>query len=331
MDHLTGLRAFARVVEAGSFTAAAQFLSMSQSQVSKAIAALEERLGVRLLNRTTRKITPTEVGEEYYRRAKKIILDIDDADASAKDAQNSPGGTLRIDASAMAAQFLILPSIFGFQDKYPALEVHLTVNDRRIDLIESGVDVAVRVGALEDSSMVVRWAGSSASLMVASPAYIEQFGEPTSKEDLRRHNFLMRPGNAGGPRPFSRGAVAAQLDLHGSVRLGNKVLVREAAIAGNGIGFLPRFMIADDLASGRLKIVLPAADWPRTELCLLHPYSRGAPAKVKTFIDFILREWRESGRVTVPDGEVASRQRKVGPKRKKTTDESPEEISELAP
>jgi DNA-binding transcriptional LysR family regulator len=314
MDHLTGLRAFTRVVEAGSFTAAAEFLSLSQSQVSKAVAAIEERLGVRLLNRTTRKITPTEAGEDYYRRCRKILFDLDEADESAKQAQNSPAGILRVDASAMAAQFLLLPSIFAFQEKYPALEVHLTVNDRRIDLIESGIDVAVRVGTLEDSSMVVRWAGSAASMMVASPAYIDRAGEPATKADLKRHNCLVRPGNSGGPRTFSRAAVAFQLGLQGPVRLGNKVLVREAALAGRGIGFLPHFMIERDLANGSLKVLLPEVEWPRMELCLLHPYSRGAPAKVKAFFEFILREWRESGRVTVPEPDAASRQGKAGAK-----------------
>ncbi|MCC6984391.1 MAG: LysR family transcriptional regulator [Bauldia sp.] len=312
MDHLTGLRAFTRVVEAGSFTAAAEFLSLSQSQVSKAIAAIEERLSVRLLNRTTRKITPTEAGEDYYRRCRKILLDLEEADASAKRAQNSPAGILRIDASAMVAQFLLLPSIFAFQEKYPALEVHLTVNDRRIDLIESGVDVAVRVGTLEDSSLVVRWAGSAASLMVASPEYIARMGEPLTKEDLKRHNFLVRPGS--GARTYSRGAVAAELGLQGPVRLGNKVLVREAALAGRGIGFLPEFMVDKDIARGALQPLLGNVRWPRMELGLLHPYSRGAPAKVRAFIEFILKEWRDTGRVTVPEAEAPGRRRKAGVK-----------------
>lgn len=331
MDHLVGLRAFTRVVEAGSFTAAAQFLSMSQSQVSKAVAALEGRLGVRLINRTTRKITPTEAGEEYYRRCKKIIVDLDEADARAKQSQNSPGGVLRIDASAMAAQFLIMPSIFCFNEKYPELEIHLNVHDRHVDLIESGVDVAVRVGAIEDSSMVVRWAGSTESLMVASSDYLARRGEPTSKADLRNHDFLMRPGNAPGRRPFSRATVAAQLDLRGSVRLGNKVLVRDAALAGGGIGFLPRFMVEDDLAAGRLRIVLKDVEWPRLELCLLHPYSRGAPAKVKAFIEFVIREWRESGRVSDPDADAVRRQRNAGANGKARARRALVDIDEFAP
>jgi DNA-binding transcriptional LysR family regulator len=209
----------------------------------------------------------------------------------------------------MVAQFLLLPSIFAFQEKYPALEVHLTVNDRRIDLIESGVDVAVRVGTLEDSSLVVRWAGSAASLMVASPEYIARAGEPLTKEDLKRHNFLVRPGN--GARTYSRAAVAAELGLQGPVRLGNKVLVREAALAGQGIGFLPEFMVDKDLANGTLRPLLANVKWPRMEIGLLHPYSRGAPAKVKAFIEFILKEWRENKRVTVPDAEAAGRKRKA--------------------
>jgi DNA-binding transcriptional LysR family regulator len=328
MDHLTGIRAFTRVVEAGSFTAAAEFLALSQSQVSKAIAAIEERLGVRLLNRTTRKITPTEAGEDYYRRCRKILLDLEEAEASAKGAQNSPAGILRVDASAMVAQFLLLPHIFAFQEKYPALEVHLTVNDRRIDLIEAGVDVAVRVGKLEDSSLVVRWAGTATTVMVASPDYLRRAGEPSNKDQLVGHKFLIRPRHGHGQRSHSGTSVVDALGLQGAVRLGNKVLVREAALAGRGIGFLPLFMVEEDLAEDRLRAVLPGEAWPRVELCLLHPYSRGAPAKVKAFIAFILKEWRDNGRVTVPDADQARSEKRV-PQPAEDGDGLPSDLTEL--
>ncbi|MBT6118686.1 MAG: LysR family transcriptional regulator, partial [Rhodospirillaceae bacterium] len=190
MDHLAGMAVFAKVVEARSFTAAAEQLGLSKSAVSKQISRLEDRLGIRLLNRTTRRLSLTEAGAAYYERCARIVAEAEAADLAITHLQSEPRGVLQVNAPMSFGIAHVAPAIPDFLERYPELRVDMTLNDRVVDLVDEGFDVAIRIGALADSSLIARRLAESRMVAVAAPGYLQRHGAPDRPEDLERHNCL---------------------------------------------------------------------------------------------------------------------------------------------
>lgn len=288
MDRLTGMEAFARVVETGSFTRAAEQLGISRAMVSKHVMELENRLGVRLLNRTTRKLSLTEAGASYYGRTAQIIAEIDEAEQAASRMNLQPRGLLRVNAPMSFGTLHIAPAIPDFIAAYPDVAVELTQNDRVVDLIEEGYDLAVRVGKLPDSSLIARKLAPCRRVLCASPAYLAKRGEPKRPSDLTGHDCLDYTYSPERNLWRLRGPEGeVQVRVDGSFRANNGDTLRAAAIAGLGLISSPSFIVGEDFRSGLLKPVL--CDYRPTELGIhaVYPHNRHVSAKVRSFVDFL--------------------------------------------
>ena len=289
MDRLQGMAVFVRVAEQGSFSVAARQLGLSKSAVSKHVTALEERLGVRLLNRTTRRLALTEVGAVYRDYCARVVQDADEADLAASQHSLEPRGRLRVSAP-MTFGFLHLgPLLPEFLARHPALQVELSLDDRVVDLLEEGVDVAVRIGRLTDSSLVARRFATARTVCAASAAYLARAGTPMVPADLARHNCLRysyrrQPDDWS----FSRGAERVTVRVAGNLQANNGDVLRAAARGGLGIVCLPDFIAGDDIEAGELVRLL--ADWtaPEAPIHAVFPPQRHPSAKLRAFIDFLV-------------------------------------------
>lgn len=280
---------FARVVETKSFTEAARRLGMSKAAVSKQVSKLEERLGARLLNRTTRRLSLTEVGAAFYERCARIVAEAEDAELAVSRLNATPRGTLKIEAPVNFGMQYLAPLLPPFMLKHPELRVEMSFNDSFIDLIEEGCDLAVRIGQLPDSSLVARKLAETKSVICAAPAYWDRHGRPSDPAALAMHDCFaysyLATGNEWrlqGPG----GAVAVRVT--GSLAANNGDVLRQAAVAGLGVVAMPVFMVCDDLRSGRLEPVL--CDWePATRgIYAVYPHNRHLSAKVRAFIDHLV-------------------------------------------
>lgn len=289
VDHLAEMAAFVRVVEAGTFTGAAQRLGWSKSMVSRRIAELEDRLGARLLNRTTRRLSLTEAGDAYYRRCARILAEIDDAEDEIARLSAEPRGTLRVNAPMSFGTQHLAPAIAGFVGRYPQVRIDLTLDDRFVDLIDDGVDVAVRIGVLADSSLIARRLAPSHVVLCASPAYLARRGVPERPADLAAHDCLLYSNAVSVDQwqfPGADGA-AETVRVRGPMVANNGDVLREVAIAGLGIARLPTFIVADALADGRLRPLLCRHRLPETPIHAVYPHSRHLSTKVRAFVDFL--------------------------------------------
>lgn len=297
MDRLQSMAVFARVAEQGSFSAAARQLGLSKSAVSKHVAALEERLGVRLLNRTTRRLALTEVGAVYRDYCAKLVQDAEEADLAATWHSDEPRGRLRVSAPMSFGILHLGPILPEFLARHPALQVELILDDRVVDLLEEGVDVAVRIGRLADSSLIARRFATARSVCVASAAYLARAGTPQRPDDLARHNclrysYLRQPDDW----TFSRDGEPVTVRVGGNLQANNGDVLRAAARSGLGIVCLPDFIIGDDLEGGTLVRLL--ADWaaPDIPIHAVFPSQRHLSAKLRSFVDFlVLRLGGEQG------------------------------------
>ncbi|TWI63682.1 DNA-binding transcriptional LysR family regulator [Pseudoduganella lurida] len=289
MDQLAALRALRRVVELGSFTAAADALGISHTIVSRQIRQLESHLGAQLLNRTTRRFALTDAGRGYYEACRHILDALDDADRAVGHHQAQPGGTLRINAPMAFGTLELAGWLPRFIARYPQLQVDLVCNDRIVDLIGEGFDVALRLTReLPDSTLVARRLATSPILPVASPDYLRRHGTPASPDDLVRHNCLCYTL---AERPFDwtfELPVGGHQTVHvgGNLQANTGVALRSAALAGLGIASSAEFIVRADLRSGDLVPVLPAFPMRPRELYALYPQSRHLAPKVRAFIDF---------------------------------------------
>ncbi len=293
MDRLAALEAFARVAETGSFSAAARGLNLSKSLISRQVSALEAELGARLISRTTRSLTLTEAGRGYYEQVTRILAQMEEADLSVSQLQATPRGRLRINAPMSFSLLRLAPALPDFLALYPEIEVDMVMNDRRVDLMEEGFDLAIRIGRLADSSLVARKLGPMQRLIVASPAYLAEHGTPKMPADLRRHACLCY-SNADtidewrfcepDGRPIS-------IEVKGRVRANNGDLLRIAALRGLGFVDLPNFLVAADIDSGALVPVLQ--DYIRQDggVYAVYPHARYLPPKIRVFIDFLAERW----------------------------------------
>lgn len=293
MDRLTNLEVFNKVVETGSFTAAAERLGLSRAAVSKHIMQLEDRIGVRLLNRTTRRVSPTEMGRAYYDRTARILADLEDADHAVSVLQSEPKGKLRVTAPNSFASNVLGRVATEFLKRYPEIELDFILNDRVVDIVEEGLDLAIRIGDLTDSSLIARRLAPFRRALVASPAYIAEFGGPQSLEDLRKHNCLRYyfPGRYPGWRFVAPDGTERVFEPAGRFAVNNGVVGVEAAVQGLGIGFVPTFIAGAYIRDGKLVPLLP--QWKPREVSIhaVYPPNRHLSAKVRVLIDFLVERW----------------------------------------
>jgi DNA-binding transcriptional LysR family regulator len=295
MDRLGALNAFCRVVEAGGFSAAAAELNISHTVMSKQVRQLEALLGAQLLNRTTRRLAPTEAGQAYYERARRILEDLQDADLAVTQHHAAPKGTLRVNAPMAFGTLDVALWLPRFMARYPELKVDLVCNDRLVDLIEEGFDVALRLAHdLPDSSLMAKRLASSKMLLVASPAYLEQHGTPQIPQDLAKHNCLTYTLV---PRPNEwlfnmRDGSVETVAVRGSLQSNTSLALREAALAGVGITATTSFIVHDDVARGALVPLLSDFMARARELYALYPHNRHLSPKVRAFIDFASEVYR---------------------------------------
>jgi DNA-binding transcriptional LysR family regulator len=279
---------FVCVVESGSFSAAARLLNVGQPAVSKSIALLEERLSVRLLLRSTRGLTPTEAGQAYYERARRVIEEADEADLAARGAGSSLTGRLRISAAVTFARLHIVPAIGRFLDAHPGLNVDLVLDDRNVDLLEEGVDIALRMGQLEDSSMTARKIGEVPRMVVGTPAYFERAGVPASPAELTSHQaILYNQRGGGGTWTIRRENTDVAVVVSGRVAVTAAEGIRAAVLADLGLAVVSEWMFSPELKNGEVRSVL--SDWhlPAIELWAVFPGGRMVSAKTRAFLSFL--------------------------------------------
>ena len=292
MDRFNAMAMFVRVVETGSFSAVAKELNTSQPTVSKQVAALEEQLGTKLLTRSTRHLTLTEVGADYYERCTRILTALEEAEASARHLQTSPVGRLRVAMPVSFGQLCIVPRLHRFLARFPAIQVDLLLNDRFVDLVEEGVDLAVRLGDLADSALVARRLGRSERLLVAAPAYLRVHGEPADPQALKTHNCIVHSQTRSAAEwcfEGPEGPVVVQ--VQGNVRVNHGEALLDLVLNGVGIAVMPRWLLGDRLLRGTLCQVLEDHRLPRLAVHALYPRNRHLPSKVRCFIEFLREEF----------------------------------------
>jgi DNA-binding transcriptional LysR family regulator len=289
MDRITGIQLFIRIVEIGSFSKAAEELRITQPTATKHVAALEERLGARLLNRNTRGVSATEIGLLYYEKCKTIQREIEEADNLATLLQSRLGGTLRVSTSVAFGRRIVTPLVLRFMREHADISVDLSFDDRYVNLVEQGVDIALRMGRLADSSLGSRYLGVNPWLVAASPEYLAQHGEPQTPGDLSRHACLVYSSVQGDERwQFSdpQGRTIT-VQVSGPLRSNNLSAVLAAARAGHGVAVLPWYVAREALADGSIRQVLQGFTLPAQELHAVFPSPKLVPSKVRTFIDFL--------------------------------------------
>ena len=291
MDRMSAMETFVRVVDAGSFSGAAKQLRLGQPAVSKTIAQLEERLGVRLLLRSSHGLTPTEPGRSFYERAKRSIEEADEAEIAARGTAATLSGRLRISAAVTFARLNVIPRLPVFLAEHRALDIDILLDDRNIDLIEAGIDIALRMGQLSDLSLTARKIGESRRRVVGSPAYFEAKGIPQSPADLVNHQAVVYDQGGGGTAwTFRRGTSEASVTVDGRLRVSAAEGVRAGVFAGLGLAVASEWMFAPELKSGAVKSGLD--DWllPAVDLWAVFPTGRQASAKARAFASFIEKE-----------------------------------------
>ena len=290
MDQIGNMAAFVKVVETGSFVRAARLLRLSSTMVSKHVRALEERLGTRLLHRTTRRISLTEAGTLFYERCAELLLALEELEDSASDIHVAPRGLLRVSAPTMFGACRIAPLLPALAERYPGLSVELTLIDRPVDPVQEGVDIAVIIGDVPQMGYMTWLLAMARTVVCAAPDYLERHGAPSHPAELAGHNCFIHTGwlltqgwdfsDADGPLPPIR--------ITGNFRTNGFFDQHTAALAGHGLAVLPRYFVDPDLRSGRLVAVLTDFEGPRMPLRLVYPSGRQLPAKTRVFIDSLV-------------------------------------------
>ncbi|MBW8743478.1 MAG: LysR family transcriptional regulator [Sphingomonas sp.] len=283
------MRVFVRVAERGSLTAVARELGVGQSTVTRQLRELEESIGVPLLSRTTRRVTVTEEGSRYYTHCVQILRLVEQAAEEARSTRGAPAGTVRISCTAAFGILHVSRILFAFQDRYPDIAVDLNLTDERIDLVREGVDVAVRLGPLTDSSMKLRALGQSRRMLVAAPDYLAAHGRPTDPGDLASHQGIRMSNIAGSDMLVlqARNGKRHEIPFGGRLLVDHGLAAREAVAAGRGIVPAHLWIVHDLLAAGRLEPVLPDFSLPSVPLNLLIVPERSGIARVRLLVDFL--------------------------------------------
>lgn len=289
MDKWTEMQVFVEAVKRGSFSSAGRQLSLTPSAVSKLVSRLESRLGVRLLNRTTRTLSLTEGGRAFFKRCVEILADVEDAEDSLTGFGQVPKGLLRINSTPGFAKHQLLPLMPEFQTLYPQLVMEYQLTGQSVDLIGEGVDVAIRLGPLKDTSLVARKLGESQRVICASPSYLETHGVPEKPADLLQHNCLrLSTSEAFNQWQFSSEEGSEMFDVTGSFVTDNVDALYEYALIGGGIARLSGFMVERDIEAGRLVPLLSDYGIERQVIHAVYPHRKYLPAKVRVLVDFLI-------------------------------------------
>lgn len=288
MDQLNAMRTFVRVVQSGSFSAAAREQNSSQATVSKKIAALENRLGVKLIARTSREQSLTQAGAEYHEYCVAMLTELEEVEARVRSRTTTPQGLLRIAVAVPLGRLVLAPLIVEFLAENPDMQVDLSVDERHVDLVAEGIDIAIRARALEDSTLIARPLFENPLLLLASPDYLKRNGEPRTPADLKNHDCivytLMKSLNNW---HFSRGDTETTVAVSGPCRSSSSETNLQMALSGAGIVHAPMWMVREYLQQGRLVQVLKDYRAPNIPINIVYPQNRHVPLKVRCFVDFL--------------------------------------------
>jgi DNA-binding transcriptional LysR family regulator len=297
MDRLTEMEAFATVVDQGGFTDAARKMGISKSAVSKHVSALEARLGARLLNRTTRRVSPTEIGLAYYDRARRVLTDAGEADAMVSSMQSAPSGLLRISVATDFGVNHLSPVLGEFLQEFPDITVNMVLNNRYVELISEGFDMAIRIGELEDSTLRARKLTETTQRMVGAPSYFRKFGRPGKIDDLNEHKLLHYSNNSAGNvwKLTAPSGEKRQVRTAGWLTVNDGQSLLNAAISGLGIAYLPSFLYSDAMKSGQVEEAIPELPVDTQGIYAVYPPGRFTQPKVRAFIDFLVSSFADKG------------------------------------
>ena len=294
MDSVAGMRIFVRVVDAGSFSAAGRQLGVAPSSVSRRISDLEYELGARLFHRTTRKLSLTEAGRLFHERAAQILVEVEEAKLAISQIGGAPSGILRLTVPASVGRLHIAPALAAFQERFPAVQIVLSMTDRLVDLVDEGFDLAIRVGRQRDSSLIARRIGWGRRVVCGSPSYLEKAGMPRVPADLADHNCLTFRSHPGSNLWSFRGPKGtSKVRVSGGLFADNGEALCAAAVAGLGLILVPNWLVGIEIRRGRLRQVLgkfqvvPEA----SPLYAVYPHQRHLPPKVRAFVDFLVERF----------------------------------------
>jgi LysR family transcriptional regulator, regulator for bpeEF and oprC len=292
MDRLEAMRLYTRIVELGSFTAAADDMNLPRATVTHAIKRLEARLGAQLLQRTTRRVRATHDGETYYRHCLRLLADMDEVETDFREALVQPKGRLRVDLPATLARLLVIPALRDFFARYPQIKLDIGTGDRFVDLVRDGVDCVLRVGELGDSGMVGRRVATLEQVTVASAAYVRRHGLPETLAALQDGhlavNWVSPTTRRTEPLEFTVGRRRREIALPGCVSVSGVDAYLGCCEAGLGIAQMPRYRIVDALRSGTLRELLPSHPPPPLPMTILYPQQRQMPARLRVFVDWLV-------------------------------------------
>lgn len=301
MDRITSIELFIRVVETGSFSKAASDVGITQPTATKAVAAMEKRLGARLLHRSTRGVMLSEVGALYYDKCKLIAREVDEADNLATLLQSKVGGTLRISTSVAFGRRVLVPLVLRYMREHPEITIDLSFDDRYVNLVEQGVDLAIRMGPMADSTLGARYLGTNPWMMVAAPSYLSQRGTPRSAADLPSHACVVYSSVQGDDRWSLKTAAGEKLSVpvKGALRSNNLSAILAAARAGMGLAVLPWYVARESLVDGTVQPVLTDHSLPEQEVHAVFPSPKLVPLKVTSFSGFLQQAlagdwWRQA-------------------------------------
>jgi len=297
MDRLTEMEAFATVVDQGGFTDAAKQMGISKSAVSKHVSSLEARLGARLLNRTTRRVSPTEIGLAYYDRARRVLNDAGEADALVTSMQSAPSGLLRISVATDFGVNHLSPILGDFLAEFPDITVNMVLNNRFVELISEGFDMAIRIGELEDSTLRSRKLTETSRRMVGSPDYFRRYGRPEKIDDLNEHKLLHYSNQSNGNvwKITAPSGEKRQVRSAGWLTVNDGQSLLNAAISGLGIAYLPSFLYREALEDGLIEEAIPELPAEKLGIYAVYPPGRFTQPKVRSFIDYLVGHFGKVG------------------------------------
>lgn len=292
MDKLKAMQTFVHIADAGSLTAAARVCDSSLPAVVRTLAALEAHLGVRLFHRTTRRISLTEEGKRYLDHCRAVLAAVDDAEAALSADAAEPSGQLTLTAPVLFGQMYVAPAVMRFVQRYERVRCSLLLQDRIVNLLEEGLDAGIRIGHLEDSSLVAQPLSTLRRVVVASPDYLRRHGVPQHPKDLAQANCVRFLGNTGPWWTFHEAGRAFSVPVSGNLDFNHITPVLDACLAGMGFGTFISYQVAPHLAQGKLQLVLEAFEPPPRPVSVVYPHARLLPARTKAFIEFIKQELR---------------------------------------
>ncbi|MEJ6708542.1 MAG: LysR family transcriptional regulator [Amylibacter sp.] len=297
MDRLTEMESFASVVDLGGFTDAARKIGLSKSAISKHVSSLEARLGARLLNRTTRRVSPTEIGLAYYDKARQVLDDAGEADAMVTSMQSTPRGSLRLSATLDFGVNHISKVLGAFLTRYPEINVNMVLSNRNVDLLSEGFDLAIRIGEMQDSSLRARKLADTSMRVIGSPKYFYEHGVPQKIDDLAQHKLLHFSNQSSGNswKITSASGEKRLIRAGGALTVNDGQSLLQAAEAGLGIAYLPSFLYHEAVEDGRLKAVLPDLPVEKLGIHVVYPPGLYTQPKLRAFIDFLVEHFKNKG------------------------------------